>query len=78
MTSASEPVVDSTNISPQIQFMCGDIVEQNVDAVVNAANEWLEHGAGVAGEKFIIYSIAIYATYCKYIIPNNKLIHSFL
>ena len=27
----------------------GDITNENVDAITNAANEYLSHGAGVAG-----------------------------
>lgn len=27
----------------------GDITEEQVDAITNAANEYLSHGAGVAG-----------------------------
>ncbi len=27
----------------------GDLTEEHVDVIVNAANQWLQHGAGVAG-----------------------------
>jgi O-acetyl-ADP-ribose deacetylase (regulator of RNase III) len=32
-----------------IRLIQGDITERNVDAVVNAANSYLQHGGGVAG-----------------------------
>ena len=32
-----------------IRLVQGDITERNVDAVVNAANSYLQHGGGVAG-----------------------------
>jgi O-acetyl-ADP-ribose deacetylase (regulator of RNase III) len=34
---------------PTIQIVQGDITEETTDAIVNAANEHLQHGAGVAG-----------------------------
>jgi O-acetyl-ADP-ribose deacetylase (regulator of RNase III) len=38
-----------TNLSEKIIFLQGDLTEQNVDAIVNAANNDLQLGAGVAG-----------------------------
>lgn len=32
-----------------IQIVKGDLTEENVDAIVNAANAYLQHGGGVAG-----------------------------
>lgn len=33
---------------PEIQIVQGDLTKENVDAIVNAANEHLQHGGGVA------------------------------
>lgn len=33
----------------QLVLVQGDITKEQVDAIVNAANEWLQHGGGVAG-----------------------------
>ena len=33
----------------QMEIRAGDLTEEQVDVIVNAANQWLEHGAGVAG-----------------------------
>jgi len=35
--------------STTIRIMKGDLTESNVDAIVNAANSYLQHGGGVAG-----------------------------
>lgn len=32
-----------------LSLVQGDITKEQVDAIVNAANEWLQHGGGVAG-----------------------------
>jgi O-acetyl-ADP-ribose deacetylase (regulator of RNase III) len=32
-----------------MELVRGDLTEEHVDVIVNAANQWLQHGAGVAG-----------------------------
>jgi O-acetyl-ADP-ribose deacetylase (regulator of RNase III) len=32
----------------KLEIVAGDLTEEQVDVIVNAANQWLEHGAGVA------------------------------
>ena len=34
-----------------LQLVQGDLTEERVDVIVNAANTHLQHGGGVAGEK---------------------------
>lgn len=46
----SQVLRDSTFPSGQgFQIVQGDITQENVDAIVNAANDRLQHGGGVAG-----------------------------
>jgi putative ATPase len=33
----------------RMELVKGDLTEEQVDVIVNAANQWLQHGAGVAG-----------------------------
>lgn len=44
-------VLDEINIKDNrvLRLVEGDITERNVDAIVNPANSYLQHGGGVAG-----------------------------
>ena len=33
----------------RMELVKGDLTEEHVDVIVNAANQWLQHGTGVAG-----------------------------
>jgi O-acetyl-ADP-ribose deacetylase (regulator of RNase III) len=46
MSTIDELRLDNDKI---IRLVKGDITERNVDVIVNAANSYLKHGAGVAG-----------------------------
>jgi len=37
-----------------VRLVKGDITERNVDGIVNAANSYLKHGAGVAGANMVL------------------------
>jgi O-acetyl-ADP-ribose deacetylase len=50
MTQMSEIVRESKyNQEVTIQLVQGDLTVEHVDAIVNAANQYLQHGGGIAG-----------------------------
>ncbi len=44
-----ETIAETTLGERRLLLVQGDITKEQVDAIVNAANEWLQHGGGVAG-----------------------------
>lgn len=44
-----EPTAAKSSVAGQIELMQGDLTEMDTDAIVNAANNDLQHGGGVAG-----------------------------
>lgn len=45
----SQIVTQTTLDGRRLVLVQGDLTKEQVDAIVNAANEWLQHGGGVAG-----------------------------
>ena len=44
----TQHLVQVLNNKVKLSLYKGDITNERVDAIVNAANEWLRHGGGVA------------------------------
>jgi O-acetyl-ADP-ribose deacetylase (regulator of RNase III) len=42
-------ISEKTISGKTLQLVQGDLTERDVDAIVNAANSYLQHGGGVAG-----------------------------
>lgn len=48
-SGAGKPTAARASVAGQIELMQGDLTEMDTDAIVNAANNDLQHGGGVAG-----------------------------
>ena len=51
-------------MKPKVWAVVGDIIEQDVDAIVNAANRWLAPGGGVCGAIFTAAGYAEMEGFC--------------
>lgn len=49
MTTSTVLLEQTLSTGQTIQVVQGDLTAETTEAIVNAANEWLQHGGGVAG-----------------------------
>jgi O-acetyl-ADP-ribose deacetylase (regulator of RNase III) len=58
------------------QLVQGDITSETSEAIVNAANEYLKHGAGVAGAISRLGGLAIQAESDAWVLKNGPVSHA--